>query len=108
MRKLNINVPIFDQKIIVIQGKSMPKIDEYVEDSYSCYFGELPERSGSVYNLPDNTIVMGLLSDVTDKIIVHECGHATFDLMRFVGINPVTDQETFCYIQEYLFDKIST
>lgn len=110
MRKLKINVPIFDQLIIVIQAENMKSIDDYIQDTYNVNFGELnPEnRSGTTYNLPDTTIIIGILPYVTTKILVHETGHATFDLMRFVGINPQTDQETFCYIQEYIFDKIAT
>jgi hypothetical protein len=36
----------------------------------------------------------------------HELGHITFNIMTDIGME-ITDQEAFCYIQEYLFEQIS-
>ena len=109
MRKLEINIPIFDQMIVVLQAEEMSSVDKYVEDVYDIKLGAGPAecRKASTYRLP-NEIIIGLLLDSTERTIVHECGHATFELLDILGINPTIDQETFCYIQDYLFDKIVT
>ena len=110
MKKLEINIPIFDQMVVVLQAEEMSSVDKYVEDVYDIKLGAGPAecRKASTYRLPNEIIIIGLLPDSTERTIVHECGHATFELLDVLGINPTIDQETFCYIQDYLFDKIVT
>lgn len=110
MKKLEINIPIYDQKVEVFLADEISTIDEYVKDIYAVNLDATSAdlRSASTYTLPNGIIIIGLLPGVIDKVICHECGHATFELSNILGINPIYEQETFCYIQEYLFDKITT
>lgn len=42
---------------------------------------------------------------ITIPIMIHELGHVVFNVMHCLGIE-LTDQEFFCYTQEYLFEQI--
>ena len=108
MKKLKINIPIYDQEIIVLKSELLSTIDDYIEDCYRVQLEKGCNRTASTYILPDNVIIIGITPEITDRIIVHETGHATFQLLKNIGINPYYDDESFCYIQDYLFDKVTT
>ena len=108
MKRLDINIPIYDQDVIVLKADSLNTIDDYVEDCYRVQLEKGSCRSASTYILPENVIIIGITPEITSRIIVHETGHATFQLLKNIGINPVYDDESFCYIQDYIFDKITT
>ena len=107
MKRLDINIPIYDQNVILLKADALNTIDDYVEDCYRLQLYKASCRSASTYILPDDIIIIGITPEVTDRIIVHETGHATFQLLKNIGINPYYDDESFCYIQDYLFDKIT-
>lgn len=108
MKKLEISIPIYDREVTVLMAEDLNTIDNYIEDCYNVLLeGKTNVRSASTYTLPDGVIIIGITNTENLRGIVHECGHATFEVLNLIGINPVTDQETFCYIQDYLFDKIS-
>ena len=107
MKRLDINIPIYDQNIIILKADSLSTIDDYVEDCYRIQLEKGAVRSASTYILPDDIIIIGITPKVTDRIIVHETGHATFQLLKNIGINPIFDDESFCYIQDYIFEKIT-
>lgn len=109
MKKLEIKIPIFDQKVFVIKAEDMKTIDNYVEDIYDIKLNrtDAEYRDASTYLMLNGDILIGLLPKATDRIIVHETGHTVFELLNILGIDPTKDQETFCYLQDYLFDKIS-
>lgn len=108
MKRLDVNIPIYDQDIIILKADSLNTIDDYVEDCYRVQLEKGSCRSASTYILPENVIIIGITPEITSRIIVHETGHATFQLLKNIGINPVYDDESFCYIQDYIFDKIIT
>lgn len=108
MKRLDINIPIYDQDVIVLKADSLNTIDDYVEDCYRVQLEKGSCRSASTYILPENVIIIGITPEITNRIIVHETGHATFQLLKNIGINPVYDDESFCYIQDYIFDKVTT
>lgn len=108
MKRLEINIPIYDQEVILLKADSLSTIDDYVEDCYRVQLEKGSCRSASTYILPENVIIIGITPEITDRIIVHETGHATFQLLKNIGINPYYDDESFCYIQDYLFDKVTT
>jgi hypothetical protein len=105
MKKLEINIPIYEQQIIVLKADDLKTIDNYIEDCYSTSIEAGDCRDASTYVLPNNVIIIGLTTSVTDKVIVHEAGHAVYQFMRNIGSQ---DEETFCYVQEFIFDKIVT
>lgn len=37
MKKLEINIPIYNQQVVVLQADSMETIDNYVKDTYSVF-----------------------------------------------------------------------
>ena len=107
MKKLDINIPVYDQDVVILKADSLQTIDDYIEDCYRVQLEKSSCRSASTYILPENVIIIGITPEVTDRIIVHETGHATFQLLKNIGINPYYDDESFCYIQDYLFDKVT-
>lgn len=107
MKKLDINIPIYDQNVVILKAEELNTIDDYVQDCYRVQLSGNPGRIATTYILQDNVIIIGITNETTNSVIVHETGHATFQLLKNIGINPELDDESFCYIQEYLFDKIT-
>lgn len=108
MKKLEINIPLYDRKVTVLYADDLKTIDDYLRDAYRENFGPYREDRGACsYVLPNNDIFIAISKDLHDRYLVHETGHVTFSLMEIIGINPVADEESFCYIQDYIFDKIN-
>lgn len=42
---------------------------------------------------------------IATKTLAHELTHATFKILKIVGINPVQEEEAYAYLYEYLYDK---
>lgn len=107
MKRIDINIPIYDQEVILLKADNLSTIDDYVEDCYRVQLDKGSNRSASTYILSNDVIIIGITPDVTDRVIVHETGHAVFQLLKNIGINPYYDDESFCYIQDFLFDKVT-
>ena len=106
MKKLEINIPIYDQKVTVLYAEKLETVDNYLKDYFRVEFDTDPAQA-RCYIMPGKELFIGLQKDVKNKYIVHETGHLVFELLNKIGINPTNAQETFCYIQEYLFEKTS-
>lgn len=108
MKRLEIKVPIFDQTILVLKADDIASIDDYIVNVYDCHLEFAPgKRDACTYTMPTGEIVVGLLPGATDRVIVHELSHATFSLLETLYIDPTKDQETFCYILDYLFSIVT-
>lgn len=105
MKKLEINIPIYEQQIVVLKADNLETIDNYIQDCYSVSLDHGDCRVASTYILPENVIIIGITTNVTPKVIVHETGHAVNQFLRNIGSS---DEETFCYVQEFIFDEIVT
>lgn len=99
---------MYDRKVTVLYADDLKTIDDYLRDAYRVNFNPYREDKGaSTYLFPNNDLFIAISKDVNERFLVHETGHATFSLMEIIGINPVKDEESFCYIQDYIFDKIN-
>lgn len=108
MKKLEINIPLFDKKVTVLYADDLKTVDDYIRDTYRYNWAPFsPDKGACTYSLPTAEIIIAVSKDLHDRYLVHETGHATFELLELIGINPVKDQESFCYIQDYIFDKIN-
>lgn len=102
-----LEIPIFRQDVWLILGPPI-EVSNYLHDKYD---GDFSIDSNFV-----DAICMhqGTTSwiwwderDATIPKLVHELGHAVFDLMNDLGIL-IQDQEVFCYTQEWLLEEILT
>lgn len=84
------------------------EVQNYLHDVYYGDFSFNPnERSAMAFHLGLTTWIWWDEKDITIPVLVHELGHATFDMMNDVGLLLI-DQEAFCYIQEWLLEQILT
>jgi len=60
-----------------------------------------------ILDTPPGRPIIVLRLDATLADIVHECGHAAFSLLQYADI-PVTyeDNEMYCYVLDFIFDRI--
>lgn len=95
-------IPIFNQKVEIFIGplKNVQSLWDK-ED----YFLDIPDNAdGACFGLND---CIGLWFEANPKIsiIVHECCHVVYEVMRSRGLN-MEDEEMFCYLQEYIVDNV--
>ena len=99
-----INIPIYRKSISFILGDPQ-EVKDYIYDTtgYHCSFDET-FTDGVEIHIGMFSWIWFDADKITPGILVHELGHAVFDLMDDIGLEK-TDQEAFCYLQEYLFDE---
>ena len=107
MKRWDLHIPIYDKVVVLIQTDTIKNLDEYIGTIYSS-----PVSPTSTANLlsaatyadtPDDFIYLGVLDNCSLKEIVHECGHVAWKIMEIVGCQ---DEEAFCYLLDYIFDKV--
>ena len=108
MKKRKIQIPIFNVPIILIRS-SIDTVLAYLQAIYHENFAAMRldwELDGCCFaSLPDGKIVIWLAEEnVKWPILSHETGHATFEIMRMIGIQ-LTDEEVFCYLQQYINEQ---
>lgn len=100
-------IPIYNQQIRLISGDLEECLD-YLRDVYHTDQNTIPFQSGTraaCYNVNDDIWVYINMDDIDIPMLSHELSHATFDLMEYVGLE-LSDQEAFCYLQEYIFEEV--
>lgn len=104
MKRKIINIPIFDKTIEVIWNKDLSKIQQYLLDTFSEEtFPTLhPLSAGATWMLSTGYIIIGLTSN--DSTLIHELGHCVWRIVQLCGIE---DEETFCYLLEYIYKEIT-
>lgn len=98
-----IKIPLYNQFVYFVLGDPY-EVQDYLRDAYRGDFSFNPDEDSAV--VLHRCLISWIwfdLEKVTVPIIVHELGHAVFDLMNDIGLE-LTDQEAFCYIQEYLME----
>ena len=103
MKKLVINVPIFDTKVTVIISNDIENITSYIESIH-----DIPWQSIHVDGITcqiDNEVIIGLKESCDNRVIVHEVCHAVFALNRILGLEFA--EETWCYLSDYLYNTIT-
>ena len=110
MKKKKINIPIFDIDVCIYEG-DQEKISERLEKEYGSAFN--PERIAYSYasslhlsNNGNHKFIMCLPKKCEISMLCHECSHITFFILEFVGIELSGSNEIFCYLQQYLFNKL--
>lgn len=103
MRRIVINVPIFNQNITVIVAKDVASITKWVNDSFNQNFSFDVKIDGSVY-MAQGSIIVGLEEGVEDKVILHESLHVVFALDRILGLD--YSEELWCYLLEFIYSAI--
>ena len=107
MKCWEINIPIYNKLIVLIQADSIKDIDEYVE-----YYAHQPlEKLGtatqigaaSYGNLPGDLLFLGVTPSYSLQELVHECGHMAWQIFEMIGGR---DEEAFCYLLDYIFGKV--
>lgn len=99
-----IEIPIFNQDVNLICGDFQESI-EYLSRLHGKDIILMNNINGVVYNIDGQIYLILDASCIPLSTIVHESGHATFELMNIVGLN-IDDQEAFCYIQTFIFQEI--
>lgn len=98
-----IKVPIFNWKIEFISGELIETVN-YIQDVYNTIPIYDPNFTACCWQIKGQSIIWFEEETVTVPIINHEIGHAIFDMMIDRGIE-LTDQEVFCYSQEYVLEE---
>lgn len=96
METIDIKVPLWNTYIRVVIGNVTKIIEDYNVNIIPPAVGITWQEDGVVY--------IGL-EDI--KHLTHEAAHATFELMRLLGIpNNKSTEEVFAYTQEAIITKI--
>lgn len=99
-----VNIPIYKQVVHFLIGDPF-EVQDYLRDVYRGDFSFNPNTSDAVTIHKDLVSWIWFdLSKITIPLIVHEIDHAVFDLMLDLGLE-LTDQEAFCYLDEFLMEK---
>ena len=106
MKKWEVNIPISDKDILVIQDEDISKITSYLEDMYSVHLEYQSNLTdGITCILPNGLIVIGLTNN-DPYIALHECTHAVFALKEIIGWSD-NDEEVFCYTLEWVYKHVT-
>lgn len=104
MKRKIIQIPIFHRIIEVIWSEKLESINQYVSDVCGDWYPPIHETcDGRTWVTTDGYVYVGLTSE--DKSIwVHELTHAVFAITKSLNIE---DEETFCYLLEYIFKQVT-
>lgn len=101
MLQTNFIVPIYNRKIVIIQGNK-----EEVQDWYWNKFRVTLDIADGfeAYSMSDQDgYYCCFEKDITLYCLYHEIGHIVFDICRDLGILTNSENaETFLYLQEYI------
>ena len=103
-------VEIYNKTVHFFKGKNMDKLIKKAEKKLNSQFNIEGSYDGLfiVENDKDFIILLESKKDKVfeDSVLHHECNHATFLILESKGI-PINlnNDETFCYLSQYLFRK---
>lgn len=106
MKRQIINVPIFNQKIILVKSKSLVDIENWIQDVYSVTTEPIAEYNDGAVWVPNGDIIVGFMEDSSNNSIIHETGHVVFAINRIIGLD--YNEETFCYLLDWLYPKVKS
>lgn len=105
MKQTAINIPIFDQNVVVIWGENLENLLQYVEDTEGVIQKSTVSVDAITIDYRDGRIFICLTNSASDYVIVHECVHAVYALINLVSLD-LKDEEIFAYLLEYLYKEI--
>ena len=106
-----VKIPLYPGTIYYIYNKDdYVKAIEYLDPRNE---GDLPDRDNLPLGLsvamghPETNEVIYLLCtfDGDVQTLVHECGHIALNVCRHVGINPLSADEAYCYLLDWIFGE---
>lgn len=100
-----IRIPIFNQNVNLICGGFQESV-EYLSALHGKQVVLCENIDGVCYTIDDQVYVILDPSYITLPTLIHELGHATFEVMNNVGLE-IDDQEAFCYLQSYIFEQLA-
>ena len=103
IQRHKIKIPIFERDVWILLG-DRDDVSDYLSDINMAPFEIKSKWDGVCFDYLGNGYIWFDIKYISVPIIVHELGHATFDLMLDFGLE-ITDQEAFCYIQQYLMKE---
>lgn len=112
MKKLNIQIPIFNVDLKVLIG-SKCAIAQYIQDATASITEIACPDTGAEcisnnFNQTDEFLYITLYDEYDIKTtsfnIIHESLHAAFKVCKYRGITP--DEEILCYLQGFILEKL--
>ena len=110
MKYKKFEVEIYSKTIHFFKGKSMSKLITKAQKKLNIKLDSERSYNGLLIGLQDSNIAILLESKkdkvFEDSVLMHECNHAAFLILDSKGI-PISlnNDETFCYLSQYLFRK---
>lgn len=97
-------MPIYDQVIYV--AASREKYREMMQ-WVGCDSDDIDKIGGQslqMQNQDGNTFIAIGVFDYDEAILVHECGHAAFQILSHVGVDPTErNNEAYCYLLGFIY-----
>ena len=99
-----ITIPIYNYTIEFISGDPYETI-EYIQNVYNIEPQYDEYWSACCWYIKGRSIIWFEEDTITIPMLNHEIAHAIFGMMDRIGLE-LTDQEAFCYSQEYVLEEI--
>lgn len=104
LKKKTIEIPIYPIEVNFIAGDYIEFL-EYISWRHGCNI-DPKDNIAETHLINGHHYIWFEEDTITTPIMIHELGHVTFNIMNYLGLE-LTDQEAFCYMQEYLYEQIS-
>lgn len=110
MKEQIINIDIYKRSIVILQDGCVGDICKWLEEHNATDIAQsVREEDWDTTNavtFSDGLDVYIIFpKQIAAKTLAHDLTHATFKVLKIVGINPVQEEEAFAYLYEYLYDK---
>lgn len=110
MKEQIINIDIYKRSVVILQDSCIGDICKWLEehnaDNIAQSVREEDWEAANAVTYSDGLDVYIISpKQIAAKTLAHELTHATFKILKIVGINPVQAEDAFAYLYEYLFDK---
>lgn len=105
-----INIDIYKRRVVILQDSCIGDICKWLEEHNSTDIAQAVREenwvTGNTVTYSDGLDVYIISpKQIAAKTLAHELTHATFKILKIVGINPVQEEEAYAYLYEYLYDK---
>ena len=103
-RANRIDVPIYDQTIYIADSREKYReMMEWVKsDTRDIHI--VGGQSRQMQNQDGQSFIAVGVFDNDESTLVHECAHAAFQVLSFVGVDPTErNNEAYCYLLGFIF-----
>lgn len=110
MKEQIINIDIYKRSVVILQDGCIGDICKWLEEHNATNIAQSVreedwETANAVTYSDGLDVCIISPKQIVAQTLAHELTHATFKILKIVGINPVQAEEAFAYLYEYLFDK---